>query len=161
MPGTEELIIEKLDAADREPLKKILQRVGVFNQKEIECAMELTNSCLSDNGSNDYIIHTAKKDRHLTGYICYGQTPLARAVFDMYWLVVDKAFQGQGIGRQLIEFMEEQLSAEARMIMIETSSRKPYERARNLYRAMGYELVSQVNDFYDYGDNKLIFSKKL
>lgn len=153
------MLIEKLTVKDRNPLKKIINNVGVFNKPEVDCALELIDVCLYQKEESGYIIHVAKLNKQPLGYICYGPTPLTHAVFDMYWLVVDKPFHGQGIGRNLMRFMENQLCSEARMVIIETSSRKPYEQARRLYRAMDYNLVATITDFYDHGDAKLIFSK--
>jgi ribosomal protein S18 acetylase RimI-like enzyme len=160
MPGTGEIIIEKLSAADRDPLENILHGGGVFNHQEVDCALELIDDCLTDKDS-DYNIYTAKKNGQVLGYICYGKTPLTNGVYDLYWLVVGSVFQGQGIGKQLLEFMESQVKDKARLIIIETSSRKPYERARRLYVSMDYKILAQVPDYYDLYDNKLIFGKNL
>ncbi len=167
MPGTEKLPVvprfigtfERLQSAHRKPLKAIIQGVGIFTPAEVDCAMEVIGYALT-SGSG-YTAYAAVQGDYILGYICYGATPITDRVFDMYWLVVDQVCQGQGIGRRLMEFMESELRLEARMIMIETSSRPPYERARRLYKSMGYQLAAQIPDFYACGDDKLIFCKRI
>ncbi|MGL4419528.1 MAG: GNAT family N-acetyltransferase, partial [Gemmataceae bacterium] len=74
----------------------------------------------------------------------------------------DPASQGQGIGRKLLEFVEEQCRAvQARHLLIETSSTPIYEPTRQFYLKCGYEQVAQIPDFYCDGDDKVIFARRL
>lgn len=159
MPGTENLRFERLQSAHRRPLKDIIQGAGIFTPAEVDCAMEVIGYALT-SGSG-YTAYAAILGDNILGYVCYGAAPITDRVFDMYWLVVDKICQGQGIGRKLMEFMETELRPMARMVMIETSARPPYERARRLYKSMGYQLAARIPDFYACGDDKLIFCKRM
>ncbi len=49
----------------------------------------------------------------------------------------------------------------ARLLLIETSSRPPYEIPRAFYRKHGYEVQARILDYYAVGDHKLIFGKVL
>ena len=44
---------------------------------------------------------------------------------------------------------------------METSSRPPYAPARAFYRRCGYEVDAVLKDYYDDGDDKVIFAKAL
>jgi ribosomal protein S18 acetylase RimI-like enzyme len=53
------------------------------------------------------------------------------------------------------------LEHSGRLLAVETSSKESYERTIAFYRRLGYEEVSRIRDFYDVGDDRLIFVKKL
>ena len=46
-------------------------------------------------------------------------------------------------------------------LIIETSSLDEYAPARGLYRKLGYEEEARLRDFYDAGDDKIVFCKRL
>ncbi len=150
-----------METRDRERVKQILAEVNVFPPTEIEVAIELIDSYLS--GSPDYTIKVAADENgDVLGYICYGRVPLTDAVWDIYWIVVGKGFQGKGVAGRLLEFVENELYAKnARAIMVETSSKPEYQSARDFYTRKGFSEVCRIGDFYSEGDDKIIYRKKL
>ena len=46
-------------------------------------------------------------------------------------------------------------------IYVETSSRPPFAPARAFYRRCGYQVDAVLKDYYDDGDDKVIFAKVL
>lgn len=150
-----------MEIRDRGGIEQILAKVRVFPPQEIDIALEVIDSYLS--GSPDYIIKVAvdETDRVL-GYICYGKIPLTDALWDVYWIVVGREFQGKGIASCLMEFMEGDLMAKrARAIMVETSSISDYSPARDFYVRKGFNEVCRIEDFYAEGNDKVIYRKNL
>jgi len=45
--------------------------------------------------------------------------------------------------------------------VVETSSRETYGNTVRFYRSLGYEETSRIRDFYDVGDDRLIFVKRI
>jgi GNAT superfamily N-acetyltransferase len=152
--------VRGMETRDRERVKQILAEVNVFPPTEIEVAIELIDSYLS--GSPDYIIKVATDENgDVLGYICYGRVPLTDAVWDIYWIVVGKEFQGKGVAGRLLESVENELYVKnARAIMVETSSKPEYQSARDFYTRKGFSEVCRIGDFYSEGDNKIIYRKK-
>lgn len=96
------------------------------------------------------------------GYACFGATPMTEGTFDLYWIAVDPAAQGRGIGRMLLRSVEDTLRAErGRLLLVETASKPSYAPTRAFYEKSGCELVARVPDFYAAGDDKLVFARKL
>ena len=96
------------------------------------------------------------------GYACYGPVPLTQGVYDLYWIVVDPSSQGKGLGRRLIEYVENDvMNRGGRMILIETSSQETYEATVRFYEGSGYHLAARIRNFYRIGDDKLVFQKEL
>ena len=101
-------------------------------------------------------------DGTVLGYACYGPHPLTEGTYDLYWIVVDPQARGQGIGRALLEHVEDQArSTGARLLVAETSSSSAYEPARRLYASRGYAREAVLVDFYAPGDDLLIYTKPL
>ena len=112
--------------------------------------------------SPDYELLGAFDDEHLVGYACFGPTPSTEGTWDLYWLAVDPAAQGQGVGRTLVRAVEDTLrSRGARLVVVETSSRADYENTRAFYRRTGYAEAARVRDFYAPADDRIILTTRL
>ena len=138
---------------------------GNFNDVEIATALELVDEALEQGEESGYlfaVLEDGKKHRGVQGYACYGPVPLTQGAYDLYWIVVDPASQGKGIGRLLLEYVERDvLSRGGRMILIETSSQESYRATLRFYERSGYKLVARIRNFYKIGDDKLVFQKEL
>ncbi len=155
--------IRKLVAGDREAVARIIRDVGNFNPAEIDTALELVDIFLNDPLQPDYHFAVAQDaDGEVCGYACWGPTPLTRGTYDLYWIATDPAAQGKGIGGALMQYVEKNVHEEqGRLLVLETSSKESYEKTVGFYRRLGYEEASRIRDFYDVGDDKLIFVKRL
>jgi ribosomal protein S18 acetylase RimI-like enzyme len=153
--------IRNLEPRDRAAIANIVQSVGNFNQAEIECALELVDACLNDPNQKDYRIVVDEIAGEVCGYACWGPAPLTKGTFDLYWIAAHPGVQGRGVGRALMAHVENQVRAEnGRLLIIETSSKESYGKTVGFYRRLGYEEASRIRDFYDAGDDKLIFLRR-
>jgi ribosomal protein S18 acetylase RimI-like enzyme len=92
----------------------------------------------------------------LLGYACYGPTPCTAGTWDLYWIAVSGEARSRGIGTLLMEEIERRLvDLNARLVLIETSSRADYAPTRAFYERRGYEVVAIVPDFYAPGDDRV------
>jgi ribosomal protein S18 acetylase RimI-like enzyme len=97
----------------------------------------------------------------LVGYACYGPTPDTDRTFDLYWIAVDPGAQGSGSGTRLLTEVERRLQGQnARMLIVETSSRSEYASTRHFYEKRGYAEAARVRDFYAPLDDRIIFTKR-
>jgi ribosomal protein S18 acetylase RimI-like enzyme len=128
----------------------------------VAVAEELIDSYLNDPSGSGYHILVAEVDSTVTGYICYGPTPLTEGTWDIYWVAVSREKQGRGIGSALMKSAEKEIvKAKGRLAIIETSSTPAYEKTRNFHLRQGYEVICCIPDFYTPGDDKLILQKRL
>lgn len=147
---------------DKPALMRLLRATPEFKPAEVVVAEELIDYYLEDPAGSGYHIVVAEVDSSVTGYVCYGPTPLTEGTWDMYWIAVAPGAQGKGVGRALAAFAEADIDrARGRLILIETASKPQYEKTRRFYRLQGYELVCRIPDFYEPGDDKLVLQKKL
>ena len=146
--------------ADVPALRRLVASTGVFYREERAIALELLEGRLAHGAKSGYSFIFAERDGELVGYAAWGRAPLTRTSFDLYWIVVAPAAQGQGLGRALLELVERAVAGRGGgNLYVETSSRKAYARSRRFYRAAGYGRSARLRDFYAPGDHKLMFCK--
>lgn len=157
-----ELKIRAMTALDKPEIMQILRIIPEFVPMEVVVAEEVIDAYLKDPIGSGYHILIAEMESVIAGYICYGPTPLTEGTWDIYWIATNPGQQGRGIGKALIEFAEEKIrQGQGRLVFIETASKPEYEKTRRFHCSRGYELVSQIADFYAPGDDKMIFQKKI
>ena len=149
--------LSPLRPVDRIRLEGILVATAAFSQEEVGVALELF-----DESSADYEFIGAFEDNALLGYACFGATPATDGTYDLYWLAVDPAAQGRGVGRTLVRWVERELELRgARLLVIETSSRADYATTREFYARSGYQEAARVRDFYAPADDRIILTTRL
>ncbi|WAC07308.1 MAG: GNAT family N-acetyltransferase [Thermodesulfobacteriota bacterium] len=157
------IIIRPILACDKEKLFHLVKQRGTFNEKEIEIAIEVIEDTLTFPEKKEYYTFCALEDNgDIAGFICFGPIPMTDRCYDLYWIAVDEKFSRNGIGKKLLEAMENFVVKEkARRIYIDTSSTAPYTPARTFYENHGFRLVTVLLDFYRLGDDKIILMKEL
>ena len=128
------------EARDRQGILGATVDVGVFNHTDLETVEELLDTYLKQPEGGEYTFIVARDAQgNVLGFTCYGPTPLTEGTFDMYWLAVTKAAQGQGLGTALFLAAEEAIrSLGGRLIVLETSGTAEYEPARKMYERLGW-----------------------
>jgi ribosomal protein S18 acetylase RimI-like enzyme len=154
--------VRPMTKEDKPALIQMLRNIPEFKSAEIDVAEEVINSYLRDSVRSGYHVLVAEVNSSITGYICYGPTPLTEGTWDIYWLAVAPDKQSQGIGKTLLDFADGNIKEkDGRLILIETSSKPEYEPTRLFYQSQGYETACRIVNFYAPGDDKLVFQKRL
>lgn len=161
-----------LQRGHRNRIREILDATAVFRDEEVEVALELFDETFAagparapydpGDGVADYeFVGSFSRDGQLVGYVCYGATPGTDRVYDLYWIATHPEFQGEGAGSQLLDEVERRLrQREARMLVVETSSRTDYAGTRHFYEHRAYRPEATVTDFYAPGDHRVIYTKR-
>ena len=145
---------------DRQALRRLVASTGVFHAAELAIAVELVDERLRHGANSGYSFFFADAGGELVGYCAWGAVPLTRTSYDLYWIVVAPAWQGRGLGRELMALAERAVARRGGGgLYIETSSRADYARTRRFYRRAGYRQVARLGDFYARGDDKVVFCK--
>jgi len=157
------MLIRPLVFQDRPNILRLIEGTRTFNKMEIQVAAEVIDDVLRYPEKSDYYIFSAVDSSDSpNGYICFGPIPMTQDRYDLYWIAVDKMASRQGIGGELLEFMEANLLKKgAKRVYVDTSSTPPYKTARAFYEKHGYQIVCVLDDFYRKGDHKMIFMKEL
>ncbi|MGB9698381.1 MAG: GNAT family N-acetyltransferase [Thermodesulfobacteriota bacterium] len=155
--------IRPIAEKDWTTLKNIVQAQEHFRPAEIRVALEIIDYALKQQREEDYIIRLVEgEDHEVLGYVCYGKAPLTDAVYDLYWIIVHPAYQNQGAGSFLLNYAQQDLRRrQARLLLIETSSLPAYAKPRAFYAKHGFQEIARIKDYYEQGDDKIIFGKVL
>ena len=141
---------------------EILRDTPEFKPSEVVVAEEVIDGCLEDPVNSGYYTLIAEDGAGISGYICYGPTPLTEGTWDLYWEAVARTNRGRGIGSALMKSAGKEIrKAHGRLALVETSSTPAYERTRHFHSKLGYREIARIPDFYEPGDDKLILQKRL
>jgi GNAT superfamily N-acetyltransferase len=155
-------VIRPLCREDRSPLEALLRATGVFSEDEVGIALELVDAVLEKPGQRDYIIRVSEENGAILGYYCVGPTPATASTFDLYWIAVDPARHGKGVGADLDRHALDLIRAMGgRLVIAETSSRPAYDGTRAFYLKRGYDELARIKDYYRPGDDLVVYGRYL
>ena len=131
---------------------------------------ELFPSAMLDDMIHDYLTNSATTDIWFTaleedipksiGY-CAPER-MTEGTFNLYAIAVHNDLQGKGIGRRMMRYIEEYLRARGgRILLVETSGKPEFDLTRSFYHQCKYIRQAVIPEFYDVGDDKVVFWKDL
>jgi len=150
--------IRALSADDLPAVKAVIDATGLFPSElldgmvadglERDDTQELWLICDIDDGPIA-VAYCAPED-------------MTAGTWNVYLIAVHPDLRNQGIGAALMHHVEQTLTARGeRLLLVETSGLPEFERTRGFYRRLGYEEEARIRDFYDAGEDKVVFRKAL
>jgi GNAT superfamily N-acetyltransferase len=153
---------EVVRPSDCEVVRDIVATSGFFSAEEVVIAVELVEARLAHGLRSGYHFWFAEYANDVVGYTCFGPIPGTLVSYDLYWIAVRPQYQGQGVGRLLLQRSEQTIAAlGGQRIYVETSSRPLYAPTHAFYEARGYRQEAMLEDYYAPGDAKLMYVKVL
>ncbi|MBI5576697.1 MAG: GNAT family N-acetyltransferase [Deltaproteobacteria bacterium] len=156
-------MIRPIEEKDRDAVRNLIDGTGAFKPFEVDVAMELVDIALTSPDQEDYHPFVLEEeDGTVAAYACFGKNPMTKFTFDLYWLATRADRMGKGYGRKIVSFVEEEVRKRGgKLLVIETSSKESYGTTREFYIRIGCTLAAQLPDYYDDGDDKLIYLKRI
>ena len=150
--------ISRTCEGDLPGLRVVLDSIELF---PAEMLADLIAPFLAGSGGDDLWL-TCRVDGQISG-LCFARLEaLTNGTWNMLALGVLSAQQGRGLGTGIVAHLEASLrDREARVMIVDTSSKDAFAQARTFYRKAGYAQVAVIPDFWDAGDDKVIFHKAL
>jgi len=149
-----------LDAADPVRIHDLVAATKVFSAEEVRTAAELAETTL--DGTETYRWLIAQREGELVGYTCFDRVPFSKVSFDLYWIAVAPDHRGTGLAAELLARTAKLCKSKRGLwVFAETSSRQAYAAARGFYLKSGFEELARFADFYEPGDDKLVYRLKL
>lgn len=138
-------------------LKAVIDATGLFPAEMLDA---MTAEYL-DNGSSRDLWLTVDEDGLVAVAYCAPER-MTQGTWNLLLIAVHPARQGQGLGARLTGHIESTLAASGeRVLLVETSGLPEFERTRAFYRKLGYAEEARIRDFYQAGEDKIIFHKAL
>jgi ribosomal protein S18 acetylase RimI-like enzyme len=148
--------------ADTDALVALTAATGFFKPLELETLREVLDDFHAGNDTPGHRAFVWDEGGALLGYVYYAPEEMTDRTWYLYWIAVARNQQGRGLGRSLLEFVEEDVRGlGGRLLLVETSSTPHYEPTRRFYLKHGYTLAATVPDYYADGDGMVVFSKRI
>ncbi len=149
-----------ITASDPPRVVRLCEATGFFTPDESAMAGRLLETALREGPSAGYDFVVAADGNEIAGYTCFGLIDGTESAYDLFWIVVDPARQGGGLGKQLLKHTEAAIAkAGGTRYYAETSSTDKYEPTRKFYLRAGFKEVANIADFYRPGDGKVIYER--
>jgi len=150
--------IRPIVQSDIPALKSVLDSIELFPSEYLD---DMINDFLVNPETEDIWFTVILENKPVAIAYCAPEK-LTSGTYNLYAIGVRKDLQGQGIGSQMMQYIEEQLRNQShRILIVETSSAAGFESTRSFYLKRNYTHEATIRDFWDQGDNKVIFWKKL
>ena len=150
--------IRKVQIKDLTGLKEVLDSSELFASDYLD---DMISDYFNNSDSDDIWFTYIDNDRPIALGYCAPEK-LTNGTYNLYAIAVRKELQGQGIGKKMMNFIEKLLSDSGkRILIVETSSLDQYALTREFYDKLGYRREAVIKDFWNDGEDKVIFWKKL
>lgn len=112
------------------------------------------------------IVAVDPSNNEVTGNLIFSKDPTGDRVYEFKWLAIKKSANGLGMKRYVKTFTnlmahgEAMLAEKARLFILYTSNTDNERQTQTLFQKIGYERCAVVPDFWDQGDDRVIFIKK-
>lgn len=157
MSDAREAPVRAVVPADLPALKGVIDGVGLFPSAMLD-AMIAPFFAAAESGE----FWLTYDDGGPCAVVYVAPERMTDGAWNMLLIAVDPARQGQGIGAALTRRVERKLAADgARLLLVETSGLDHYARTRAFYAGLGYSEEARIRDYYQAGEDKIVFRKAL
>ena len=147
--------------ADLPAAKALIDAVELFPSELLDGMVPDGGNAADDPAGTDafWLIHDADG----VDAVAYcAPEPMTNGTWNLLLIAVHPDRHGRGIGTRLTRHVERRLTAHgARVLLVETSGTDDFERTRGFYAHLGYEREACIREYYDAGDDKVVFRKAL
>jgi ribosomal protein S18 acetylase RimI-like enzyme len=150
--------IRKVQPQDILGLKEVLDSSELFPSEYLD---DMISDYFNNKDTADIWFTFIDNDRPVALGYCVPEK-LTNGTYNLYAIAVRKELQGQGFGQKMMDFIEKLLAENGnRILIVETSSIDQYALTRKFYNKLGYRQEAIIKDFWNEGEDKVIFLKKL
>lgn len=150
--------IRKVEKQDLEALKEVLDSIELFPSEMLE---DMISPYFQDPDSQEIWITYVEEGKPISIAYCAPEK-LTEGTFNLYAIGVRGDIQGKGIGRQMMAFIENELRQHGhRILIVDTSGTDDFQQTRQFYENLAYTKEAVIRDFWEEGDDKVVYWKKL
>jgi ribosomal protein S18 acetylase RimI-like enzyme len=150
-------LIRSITPEDVPALKMIIDATGLFPSVMLD---DMLVGYFNGDASEDFWLTT--NEEGLLGVACYVPKRMTQGTWNLLLIAVHPESQGQGHGSALLHHIEQALAERgARLLLVEASGLPSFERQRIFYCKYGFDEEARIRDFYQAGEDKIVFRKAL
>lgn len=151
-------VIREIKPNDLKRLKEVIDSTGLFPSALLD---DMTNDFFTNQDTSDIWL-TKELDNIPVAVVYCAPERMTEGTFNLYLIAIDQKFQGKGIGSEMMAYIENLLREKGiRILIVETSSLPEFELTRQFYDNLGYTREAVIREFYQEGEDKVVFWKKL
>jgi ribosomal protein S18 acetylase RimI-like enzyme len=150
--------IREIEPKDLKRLKEVIDSTGLFPSALLD---DMTNDFFTNQDTSEIWL-TKEVDNIPVAVVYCAPERMTEGTFNLYLIAIDQKFQGKGIGSEMMTYIENLLREKGiRILIVETSSLPEFELTRQFYDNLGYTREAVIREFYQEGEDKVVFWKKL
>lgn len=155
------MTIRPVTDTDKPAVLQVAESCSLFQPEELGELDGMIDAFLSGalEGHQWLALHEAHQ---IKAAAYYAPETFADGVWNLYFIGVLANQQGKGHGSAILKHVEQELTNEGqRILIIETSGLDGFELTRKFYDQHGYTVEARIRDYYQEGEDKVVFWKKL
>lgn len=150
--------IRPIIQGDIPSLKAILDNTGLFPSELLE---DMISDYFENPDSTDIWFSVEADGQPISIAYCAPER-MTEGTYNLYAIAVHGDQQGRGVGAQMMQYIENLLRDQGhRILIVETSGLTDYDLTREFYRKCQYTEEATIREFYQEGEDKIVFWKKL
>lgn len=147
-------------AADLPALKQVIDSNELFPSEMLD---DMIAAYLANPANGEFwLTDDDEKDGGPAGVAYCAPERMTEGTWNLLLIAQHPTRQGQGRGTALLKHIEHKLASRGeRVLLVETSGLPSFERTREFYRKNGYDQEARIREFYNAGEDKIVFRKAL
>lgn len=142
---------------DMPSLKTVIEANDLFPSNMLD---EMIFDYFNNKNSNDLWL-TYEDNQPVAIAYCVPER-MTEGTWNLLLIAVHPDYQGKGYGTSILNYIEQMLSVRGeRLLLVETSNLDSFELTQAFYLKCGYEKEAQIREFYQAGEDKIVFRKLL
>lgn len=150
--------IREVIHSDLDSLKIVLDSCGLFPSEYLN---DMISDYFHNLDTNEIWFTYVENNSPISIGYCIPEK-LTSGTYNLLAIGVSENHQRKGVAVEMMNFIEQKLKTiGARVLIVETSSDDAQIGARNLYQKLGYNQEAVIRDFWNEGEDKIVYWKKL
>lgn len=149
--------IRPITYEDIPALKTVIEANGLFSSDMLD---DMISGYLNNESENEFWL-TYEDSKPVAIAYCAPER-MTQGTWNLYLIAVHPDYQRQGLGTSMLDDIEQVLTARGeRLLLVETSSLETFKGTQKFYRQCGFEEEARIREFYQAGEDKIVFCKSL
>jgi ribosomal protein S18 acetylase RimI-like enzyme len=139
-------------------LKQVIEGMELFPSEMLD---EMANGFLGGGETAEFWLTYDDGNGPVALAYCSPER-MTDGTWNLLLIAVDPRRHGQRLGAALMTHVERRLAEQGeRILLVETSGLPAFERTRGFYHHIGYHEEARIRDYYQAGEDKIVFRKAL
>jgi ribosomal protein S18 acetylase RimI-like enzyme len=154
----EKMVIRYYQKRDHEDILELFRSLPEYFTSRAVRNIDLDLKQIPEN-EHECLVYC--KERKIFGVLIFRRDPMGDKIYEIKWLAVRRDYFRNGVGKSLVSFAESLVKDKARLIVIYTSNHYFYNGTHKFFEKLGYKKVSIIPDFWDDGDDRVVYWKRV